>query len=267
MNSPVISIVMGVYNDQHHLEKCIKSILNQTYKNFEFIICNDCSTDDSGNIIEAFQKTDSRIVYIENKKNLGLGDTLNKCIDIAKGLYIARMDSDDICLENRLKNQVEYMIENPKVDVLGTLAYYIDENDNVMGNFKRIEEVTLSNAVKMSQVIHPTVLMKKKTLIKVNGYTVTEITRRAEDYDLWCKILMHGGVIKNLQSYEYLYREDLNGLKKRKYKYRLQEFKIKYQWMKKTKQPIFTYIYCIKPLLVGLVPAAIVNKKKKGGVA
>ena len=89
---PLISVIMGVYNDQRFLKEAIESILCQTYKNFEFIICNDCSADQSTKILEKYKKIDNRITIINNKKNMGLAASLNRCIDISKGDYIARMD-------------------------------------------------------------------------------------------------------------------------------------------------------------------------------
>lgn len=259
-----ISVIMGVYNDERFLKKSIESILTQSFTDFEFIICNDCSTDSSESIIRGYAEKDKRIIFLNNEINMGLANTLNKCIEVSSGKYIARMDSDDISLKDRLIHQVDYLEKNPSCSVVGTLAYYIDDNDNKFAKFNRKRKISLSDAVKMSQVIHPSVMMRKDILKKVQGYTVNENTRRTEDYDLWCKIMAIGGEIENLQTFDFLYREDLSGLNKRKYKYRIQEFRIKIYWMRKTKQKLGIYIYAIKPLFVGLLPNKLLYYMKRG---
>lgn len=259
MENKEISVIMGVYNDEKYLSKAIKSVLEQSYCNFEFIICNDCSIDKSEEIIKKFQEKDDRIIYLKNKQNLGLATTLNKCIDNASGKYIARMDSDDISLPNRLQAQHDFLEKHLEFDVVGTLAYFIDEYDKAYKKFNRMENVELKDGVKKSQIIHPTAMIRKSALLNVNKYSVNKNTQRAEDYDLWCKILEKGGKIKNLQEYHFLYRESIQGLKKRKFQYRLQEAKIKAYWIKRTNQPVYFYIYSIKPIIVGLIPAKLMN--------
>ncbi|WP_244834814.1 glycosyltransferase family 2 protein [Clostridium sp. BJN0001] len=106
-----VSVIMPVFNAEKYLEESIKSVLNQTYKNFEFIIINDGSTDSSLSIINKFKSMDNRIRVIDQKNN-GIVYSLNKGISTAKGKYIARMDADDISLPNRIKNQVKYMETN-----------------------------------------------------------------------------------------------------------------------------------------------------------
>lgn len=259
-----ISVIMGVYNDEKYLEEAIKSILSQNLKDFEFIICSDCSTDGSNDIIRKYAKSDERIIFLENKKNLGLATTLNKCIDAASGKYIARMDSDDISLPERLQIQYDFLEKHEDYDVSGTLAYFIDENNKKYKRFQRLENVDLIEAVKMSQIIHPTAMIRRKKLLAVGKYTVNKNTERAEDYDLWCKILESGGKIINIQEYHFLYREAIDGLKKRKFRYRIQEAKLKFYWIKRTKQPMIIYIYAIKPIIIGLIPACLMRILRGG---
>ena len=111
MKNPLVSILMPVYNSEKYLREAIKSILNQTFTNFELIIINDGSTDNSLKIIKSFK--DNRIKIIKNKGNLGLIKTLNKGIDLAQGKYIARMDADDIAMPKRLEKQIAFFNENP----------------------------------------------------------------------------------------------------------------------------------------------------------
>ena len=115
---PKISVVMPAYNAEKYIGEAIESILNQTFKDFEFIIINDGSVDHTKEIIREYN--DPRIVLLENDKNRGIVLSLNKGLDAATGKYIARMDADDIALKNRFERQVEYLDEHKDIGVLGT---------------------------------------------------------------------------------------------------------------------------------------------------
>lgn len=259
---PLISVIMGVYNDKKFLSKSIDSILNQTYKNFEFIICDDCSNDGSWNILKKYEAKDERIKIIKNEKNLGLASSLNKCIKISKGNYIARMDSDDISIKDRFQKQIEYLENNPEISVIGTNVYYIDNSDHRYSKSenKTLKEISFQDTVKQTMLVHPSVMMRKQVLLDVGGYTVNDLTKRAEDYDLWCKMKEKHYKLQNIVDYLLEYREDISGIKKRKYSYRIQESKLKRYWIKRAKMPCKYYIYAIKPLIVGLIPKTIYKK-------
>src|SRR5688500_15226048 len=126
-HKPAISVVMSAYNSDKYIAKAIESILNQTFKDFEFIIINDGSKDESLKIIKRYGKKDKRIVLIDNKKNLGLIKSLNKGLKIAKGKYIARMDSDDIAMPQRFKIQLDYLDKNRNIFLVGTSFEQIDK--------------------------------------------------------------------------------------------------------------------------------------------
>ena len=133
-NNPEISVIMPVYNGDKFLIKSIKSILNQTFKNFEFIIINDGSSDNSLKIIESFD--DRRIKFFNNLENRGISFTLNKGLKVAKGKYIARQDQDDISLPDRLTLQLEYIREN-NIDLVDTNLTFIDENDQYIQEYEK----------------------------------------------------------------------------------------------------------------------------------
>ena len=130
-SSPIISVIMGVYNDSIFLEEAIQSILNQTFSDFEFIICNDCSTESKvEDILKKYAKIDNRIIIINNQVNSGLAKSLNKCLSIAKGKYIARMDSDDRSLPNRFEVEKNLLDNHKSVAVCGSQTFYI-KNEGV----------------------------------------------------------------------------------------------------------------------------------------
>ena len=257
---PEISVIMSVYNDEKYIAKAIDSILTQSFSNFELIICDDYSTDRSSNIIEKYVKQDNRIVFFKNEKNLGLATSLNRCIERAKGKYIARMDSDDISLPNRFEVEYNYLEDNSDIVVVGCKCQCIDENDEIYKDFQiHSGSVSFYDAIKKVQIVHPTVMMRKEALLSVDGYTVNNLTLRAEDYDLWCKMTKKGYKIFNLDTILLLYREGLQGMKKRKYKFRIQEAKLKYMWMKNEKVPFSIYLYAVKPLIVVLIPSSLMK--------
>ena len=165
-----------------YLKNAVESILQQTYKNFEFIILNDASSDETQKYLKNLK--DQRIKLIVNKKNLGLAKSLNKTLDIAKGRFIARMDADDVSLPKRLEEQLFFLKKHPKIDLCGTWVDLIDSDGKIVGEKKY---PTKSKDVKKSiywytAVIHPTFMAKKTFFEKIGGYRVNYDF--AEDYDL-----------------------------------------------------------------------------------
>lgn len=177
---------MPVFNGQKYLRNSIDSILNQTYKNFEFIIINDGSTDATQSIILSYK--DIRIRYIKNDTNLGLIHTLNTSIKLAKGNYIARMDADDISLPNRLQHQLEFMLLNPNVGVCGCNYYQfsglIKKHNTAFYKHDEILGYMLFN----SSIIHPSLLIKKEVLQNYSPVFDSNY-KHAEDFELWAKLI------------------------------------------------------------------------------
>ena len=254
---------MSVYNDEKYLPGAIASILNQTYGDFEFIICNDCSTDSSEEIILDFLKNDDRIVYFKNEVNAGLATSLNRCLEKATGEYIARMDSDDFSRPDRFEKQVKFLDENLWCAVIGGQIAYMNGADEIYTNSSFRTKISKADVIKRVSVAHPTVMMRRTVVQEVNGYTVGPLTRRAEDYDLWCKIVEKGYSLHNLEDVVLNYRQDAVTIKKRKYTYRVDEFKIKNYWRKRTGAPAWYVVFAIKPLILGLLPASLYMKLKK----
>lgn len=204
MNKPLVTVLMSVYNGQKFLSEAIESILNQTFKDFEFLIINDGSTDSSRGIILSYN--DSRIKLIENQANIGLTRSLNKGIDLAQGKYIARMDADDISLPERLEKQVRFMELNEDVAVCGSCAEIINETKAKIGEFKNPES---SDDIKISlfflnPIVHPTAVMRKNRVVEVGKYDPCFM--RAQDYALWIKLFLKGYEFYNLQDKLIIYR-------------------------------------------------------------
>lgn len=189
MNNPIVSVVMPAYNMEAYLEESINSILNQSYRNFEFIIIDDGSTDRTPEILKRL--TDPRIKLIFNEKNEGNYPARNKGCRLAKGRYIAVMDADDIAYANRLEVQVKYMEEHPEIFASGS-AYKLSENNLIVTESTKWDEIRFV-LFKTFCMLHPTMILRKDILEKVGFYH--ETSRYAEDYDLVLRLARIGKVI------------------------------------------------------------------------
>lgn len=198
--TPLVSVIMPVYNVENYIKEAVESILNQTYSNFEFIIIDDCSTDKTLEFLS--QLKDPRVVLVKKEKNSGYTNSINYGLKIAKGKYIARMDGDDISMFTRIEEQVIFMEDNPDIDVCG--AWF-----NIMGTDEIIKHPCHHDEIKIALLTycaigHPTVMIRADTLSKNNLYYDIEY-EPAEDYHLWSKLSMIGK-LHNLQKPLLKYR-------------------------------------------------------------
>ncbi len=255
-----VSVIMGVYNTQdvNILCKAIDSILNQTLKEFEFIICNDGSLDNTIDVLRSFEKKDSRIILLDNDDNKGLAYSLNRCIRMSKGKYIARMDADDISLENRLEQQYNFLENNLDYVLVGCCSKILRNNNSDLVR-KVKESPTVEDFLWGSPFMHPTIMVKTEVYKKLNGYRLIKQTRRAEDLDFFMRLYQMGYRGYNLQEPYFIYREEKDDWKKRKYRYRIDEFQLRLINYKKMDLMPRGYIYSIKPLVVGLIPGWIIR--------
>ena len=181
-----VSVIMAVYNEENYLKIAIESILNQTYKDFEFIIIDDASTDNSLEIISVFAKQDKRIRIIQNNVNEGLTKSLNKAIRVAQGDIIARFDVDDISLPKRLEKQVNFLQNNSNVAFCGTNVI-VKQNikDTRMKSFK-LKDIR-KNLIQNNCFVHSTICIRKK-IFKIFGF-YNEKYLYGQDYELWCRLI------------------------------------------------------------------------------
>lgn len=260
----MISIIMGVYNVEKYINESIESIIEQSFKDWELIICDDGSSDDTLKIVKEYSKKDTRIKVLVNNKNVGLAQTLNNCLQASKFDYIVRHDGDDIMLKKRLEIQYEFM-KNNNVDISGTSVYLIDEKSKIWG--ERTASINPQNKECMLTsypFIHPTIIIKRDLLIKANGYSVNNQTfMRLEDYDLWRKLYILDAKMINLDEKLIYYREDKYAYKKKKKIYRLYEFNARLVAAKDLNIPWYKRIKCFKPLIMLFIPNFLVLKVKK----
>lgn len=207
---PKVTVLMSVYNSEDYLVEAVESILNQTYKNFEFLIINDGSTDSSLRILREFSKRDSRIRLI-SRRNKGLVASLNEGLEKARGDYLARMDSDDISLPHRLATEVTYLDNNPDVVLVGSNYTVINENGKKLTTtniFTHPDDLKVAQ-VTCNQYGHGSIMARRKALLAVGGYDPR--VGHVEDYHLWTR-LSRKYKIANIVDPLYLYRSNSQGV-------------------------------------------------------
>jgi len=187
----LVSIILPTYNGVSRIRGAIYSILEQSYDNWELLVLDDGSTDDTPLIMNDFTKKDSRIKYLKNEINLGIQKTLNKGIQYANGEYIARIDDDDVWIDkDKLKEQVEFLEKNQEHVLVGMGVVVVDENNTELFRYLLPENNTeiKSKLLGKNCFVHSSVLFRKYAAMKFGGYDESLNTRHLEDYDLWLKL-------------------------------------------------------------------------------
>lgn len=206
--NPLVSVITPAYNAEKYIGDTIESILNQTFKDFEFIILNDKSTDNTLKIIQEYAKKDSRIIVIDNEKNLGIAGNRNKGIKKAKGKYIIWQDADDISLPERIEKQYRFMEKNPKVGILGGFLEMFDDSGIVgLRKYDAHDKSLREKIFLYSPVAQPASIIRKKIFGEVGDYNLKYPP--AEDIDMSFRIGM-SYKFANLQEIVIRYREHPN---------------------------------------------------------
>lgn len=205
IEQPTISIILPVYNAEHYVSKSIRSVLDQTLSNFEFLIINDGSNDNSLKKIKEFN--DKRIIVINNGHNIGLQKTLNKGLYLARGVYIARIDADDEWIDKyKLEKQINFLEKNKDYCLIGTGAICVNENGTTLFEYlkPKTNKNIKSKLLGYNCFIHSSVMFKKEPVLALGGYSENLETKHVEDYDLWLKLGIEGKLY-NLSEYTIKY--------------------------------------------------------------
>jgi glycosyltransferase involved in cell wall biosynthesis len=193
VSSPQISVLMPVYNAERYLDEAVQSILGQTFADFEFIIIDDGSTDGSLKILRGYEARDARIRLI-SRPNTGFCIALSESVSLARGEFIARMDSDDSSLPDRFEHQIAFLRSHPNVVAVGGEVSWVDQDGDVIRNFcagHTHEELDAAQMRGVSGVItHPAVMLRRYALLEIGGYR-NEL-EPAEDFDLFLRLAEHG---------------------------------------------------------------------------
>ena len=200
---------MGAYNGEDYLEETMESILAQTYQNWECIVINDCSTDQTAEILESYAKRDPRVKVYHNETNLRLPATLNRALDLAEGEYVARMDADDICRKDRLEKQVAFMDAHPELALCSCRLMNMPPDQIIPTNLHRRTGADIVKAMFLffQPINHPGVMARKADMAALRydpHYSCTE------DLDLWTRMIYSGRNITVMDDYFHLYRQHSN---------------------------------------------------------
>ena len=202
---PLVTVLMPVYNAEKYVAEAIESILNQTYRDFEFIIINDGSTDRSEEIILGYE--DSRIVYVRNERNIRLVATLNKGIRMASGRYIMRMDADDVSVNDRMEQQVKFLELHPDVGVCGSFLWVFGESiQPYLSERPEMDKNIRATMLVNNPLGHPNVMIRKSVMID-NDVWYDEKYYRMEDWGLWISMMPYCrfyNIQKPLLHYRYV---------------------------------------------------------------
>jgi len=262
-NSQVpITVLMPVYNEKKAcLRSSIKSVLNQSFTDFEFLIINDGSTDEScQKIVEEFASRDGRIRAISNEKNIGLTKTLRRGLELARGTYVARLDSNDMAGKERLKKQLDFMRGNPEYALCGCWTYVIDGQNKIIGKqkgpakYKDIKRQIISG----NPFTHSAWFFKKDTIRSIGSYA--EEMAKAQDYELLLRLLTQHPVA-NLEEYLCYYRVDDKSITFGNNK--AQErcaLKARFKALREYGYPKIDYLKMIRPLIFYLFVPSFIKK-------
>jgi glycosyltransferase EpsE len=249
---------MGIYNCAKTLKESVNSLFNQNFDDFELIMCDDGSEDNSYEIAKRYANKYTNIVLIKNKKNSGLNYTLNRCLKYAQGNYIARQDGDDISLPDRFEKEITVLENNPSIAIVScAIIHFNKEGDfKISGNKEFPKNLDF---VQGTPFWHPCSMFRRSVINEVQGYTESTRLLRVEDYHLWFKMYARGYRGYNIQEPLYKWRDDNNAYKRRTFKNRLNEIYVRYIGFKLLKLPFYCYIYCMRPIIVYLLPRPIYN--------
>lgn len=260
---PKVSIIMGAFNCADTITCAIQSLQYQDFKDWELVVCDDCSTDSTYEVISNLAEEDSRIVVIKNEQNCRLAATLNHCLQHARGKYIARMDSDDICMPDRLSAQVNCLDEHPDFAVVGGGVLLYDE----AGDHEILLSPEFPDVKYMYRHIpffHPTIMMRREIYEALDGYVVAKRTRRGQDMDMWFRFFAAGYKGYNLQRVVLKYHDSLSDIKKKNSMSAAWGFtQTLFLGFKANKFPLYKYVWIAKPIVVALFPQSIIFKMHK----
>lgn len=255
--NPKVSIIMSVYNGAEFLSGSILSILNQSFGDFEFIIVNDASKDTSLSILEEFQKKDQRIKIINNEFNIGLTKSLNRALINSHGEYLARLDSGDISLPERIEMQVNFLDTHKDIGLVGSWMNIINTNGDILKEIKypvedkRIRKILINS----NPFAHSSIMFRRSMLPKIDIYD--EVYRYAQDYKLYFDLFPYmkfANIPKVLVEYRMMPNSITSTKNKDQMKFANNARQLA---IKKGYYNVFNYIYVFKYFLIRIIPSKI----------
>lgn len=253
---PRVSIAMGVFNCAETLCPAIESILCQSYTDWELVICDDMSTDETLAIAQKYAARDPRVLVIRNQQNLGLNHCLNHCLSVASGEYYARMDGDDISMPERLEVLVRELDAEPDLAVVSSSMTLFDER----GDWSTVRPKAHPVAADLAHgptFCHAPCMMRTAVLRSLGGYGTEPWLKRSQDYHLWFRLFAAGHRGKNIDLALYRARDNRDAVRRRSLASRVIEARIMLGGFRLLHFPLWQYIRILRPLLLGIMPACL----------
>lgn len=267
LQTPRISVIMGIYNCEDTLREAIDCIVNQTVTDWELILCDDGSADATFSVAREYAAAHpDKIVLLQNETNKGLNYTLNQCLSVARGEYIARMDGDDRCLPQRFAKELEVLEQEPDIAIVSSDMEYFDET-GVWGRISHPTYPTKEDFIAGTPFCHAPCMVRKCAYDAVGGYSEADWLLRMEDYHLWVKMYAAGFKGRNIHEALYQMRDDRSAYSRRKFRYRINEARVKVYLVKALGLPAWKVVYALRPIIVGLLPGKVydwLHKKRLG---
>ena len=254
---PAVSVIMSVYNGEQTVARAAASILSQSFRELELIICDDASTDGTWERLKALATSDERVCLLRNTQNLGSGASRNRCLTCAKGRYIALMDADDSCASERLERQVAFLDSRPDLGFVGTRGIY----DNHERSYWFLRKPEKRDFLMTLPFVHASLLFRREAFDALGGYDESLWLRRAEDYDFLIRAYAGGFRGENLAEALYSIRAD-SYTQRQTFRERLCECSMKWRGFRRLGLMPVGIPYAIKPLLVGLIPIPLLIRMK-----
>lgn len=259
MMPPRVSIIMGVYNCASTLVESLDSIVNQTYTDWEMILCDDGSGDDTLHVAREWAQRDQRIKVLANERNLGLARTLDRCIAEARGELLARQDGDDLSEPDRLAKLVTAMDAHPEIAVVSSWMSCFDEH-GARGIVRTRMFPSADDFLSGSPICHAPCLMRRESVLAVGGYGAQPWVLQVEDLFLWLRLYATGCKAMNLQEPLYRMRDDANALSRRTLARRLNETRVRWMGFRMLGFVWYKRLWAIKPILVWALPSRVYRR-------
>lgn len=259
---PRISVIIPTYNVAGRLDRCLGSIERQTFADWEIVACDDASADGTWEILERWAAKDARIALLRNEENLRAAATRNRCLERASGEYVALQDADDYSSPDRFQKEMDFLDAHGEYAFVGSVMACFDEG-GVWQKLVQKKEPVKWDFLWRPPFNHAAVLFRKSALDAVGGYRVAGETVRGQDLDLFMRLYAAGFKGRNLKETLYYYNEDKDNFSRRRYRYRVDEAKIRLRGFRAMGMMPWAIVGVMKPLIVGLIPAGMMRMLKR----
>jgi len=256
---PRVSVLMGMYNCAATLGESLDSILRQTYTDWEMILCDDGSSDETLQVARNWATRDSRIRTLANERNLGLARTLDRCIGEARGELLARQDGDDLSEPDRLAKLVAALDAHPEVAVVSSWMTSFDEN-GVWGMVRTKPFPVAKDFLSGSPICHAPCMMRRTPVVAVGGYGAQRWVLQVEDLFLWFRLYAAGHRAMNIQEALYRVRDDENAKKRRTLRRSINHTTVRWKGFRMLGLPWHQRLWAVKPILVWALPGGVYRR-------